>query len=282
MQTNLKNTPNIQGKSVVFIDARYFKFLLQQQGFRQRINFRTFAELICNESELFRAYFFDCVTPTSQRLFEAVGRLPGFVCRAGSLKQMPEGGMVQKGVDVQLALDMAETATTCPAVNNIILVSGDADFEPAARFAQRHGKKVFVVGSERTGQQACISRKLEATCDGLIRVDTDLLLKAGLYDRAAPLPVQTKQLELPVPTSTLNDGERGEVNAGEIVVVNHGASAACKKDGIVIAKPGARIHALKGATVYLFHGVELTGTQGYTLIPCVVGSGRVILPEVAA
>lgn len=279
---NIKRTQKIQGKSAVFIDARYFKFLLQQQGFGRRINFRTFAELICDESELFRAYFFDCVTPTSQRLFEAVSRLPGFIARAGNLKQMPEGGMVQKGVDVQLALDMADVATAFAEVTNLILVSGDADFEPAARFAQQRGKKVFVVGSERTGQHACIARKLEATCDGVIRVSTQLLEKATLYDRVTPLAVQPKVLELPAPTATLNSGERNEVNAGEIVLVSGGAYAVCKKDGTVIAKPGARIHALKGATVYLFHDVEFSGTQGYKLIPCVAGSGKVFLPEVAA
>ena len=61
------------------------------------------------------------------------------VCSAESLQ--PEDvkyGITQKGVDIKIGLDIASLAYK-RLVDRIILVSGDADFVPAAKLARREG-----------------------------------------------------------------------------------------------------------------------------------------------
>jgi uncharacterized LabA/DUF88 family protein len=267
----MQQLPDLQGKTVVLIDVRYFNFVISAQKVKRRVDYRLFCDLICNQSEMFRAYFYDCITPNSEGFFQSISRIPGFVCRSGSIKVTPDG-MVQKGVDVLIALDIAEISMLCLDVSNIILISGDADFASAVRFAQLRGKKVYLLGAEQPGNSAQISRKLESVADGVIRVGTDLL-KQVLYRRDAAPPAVRREPALPIPRIVLPAQYWRKIEAGEVAEVRKGATAICKNGGTVIARPGSKVHALKGATVYLFEDVELTGTTGFKLIPCVSDHG---------
>jgi uncharacterized LabA/DUF88 family protein len=276
----MQQLPELQGQTVVLIDVRYFNFLVSQQRFNRRVDYRAFCDLICNQSEMFQAYFYDCITPNSEGFFHAISRIPGFTCRSGTIKVTADG-MEQKGVDVLIALDIAEISTLFTDVSNIILISGDADFEPAVRFAQQRGKKVYVVGAERPGTSAQISRKLESAVDGVIRVGNDLLEQAVYGHQTARRAVRSRT-KLPQPTIFLPSRHWRKIEAGEVAEVRKGATAICKNGGTVIARPGSKVHALKGATVYLFHDVEFTGTQGFKLIPCVMNADMVPLPALSA
>ncbi|HEY9716689.1 MAG TPA: NYN domain-containing protein [Trichormus sp.] len=271
----MQQLPDLQGKTVVLIDVRYFNFLVSQERFGKRVDYRMFCDLICNDSEMSQAYFYDCITPNSERFFEAVSRIPGFTCRSGSIKVTPDG-MEQKGVDVLIALDFAEISMCCPDLTNIILISGDADFEPAVQFARRHGKKVYAVGAQRPGTSAQISRKLETAVDGVIRIGVEFLEKAVL-NYSAPAVLTT--LSLPVPGIILLPRYWRKIEAGEVAEARKGSEAICKSGGTVIARPGSKVHALKGATIYLFPDVEFTGTDGYKLIRCVMNAGKVQLSD---
>lgn len=46
--------------------------------------------------------------------------------------------MMQKGVDMRIGLDIASLAYK-KEVNQIVLISGDSDFVPAAKLARREG-----------------------------------------------------------------------------------------------------------------------------------------------
>ena len=83
-------------------------------------------------------------------------------------------GPVQKGVDVRLALELDDCSreTSC---DNILLVSGDADFIPVVRRAQARGKKVQVAAFSN-----CLSHNLAAAADEVILLDELKILDVHL------------------------------------------------------------------------------------------------------
>ncbi len=72
---------------------------------------------------------------------------------------------VQKGVDVRLALELDDCSreTGC---NDILLVSGDADFVPAVERAQKRGKRVQVASFSNS-----LSHALAEAADEVILLD---------------------------------------------------------------------------------------------------------------
>lgn len=72
-----------------------------------------------------------------------------------------EPNITQKGVDMRLGLDVASLAYK-RQVDQIVLVTGDADFVPAAKLARREG--IDVVIDPMWGQA---SKDLIEHCDGV-------------------------------------------------------------------------------------------------------------------
>jgi uncharacterized LabA/DUF88 family protein len=63
-----------------------------------------------------------------------------------------EGGLVEKGVDLELALDtFCRAVVLNPEIDVVILVTGDADFVPLIQQLARYKKETLVVGFEFTG-----------------------------------------------------------------------------------------------------------------------------------
>ena len=263
---------SIIGRTVVLFDAGFLRQLISEQGFRERLNVRALAEALCRPGEFFRAYYYDCLTDWNERAFSAISNLPGFIGRTGHLITKEGGSTVQKGVDVQITIDIAELVHSSHNIANIVLVSGDGDFEPVVRYAQQHGVKVFVAVSEKRARRANTSRRLIQCCSGTIKVGCSMFRQVLLYQplatESAKVVLQEGPL-LPVVTRVLKSGERSEIESGEVVDVQSGAFAVCKKGSMVIARPGSRVHALKGSAICLFKQVEFTGTQGFELIPVV-------------
>jgi uncharacterized LabA/DUF88 family protein len=63
-----------------------------------------------------------------------------------------EGALVEKGVDLELALDtFCRAVVLNPEIDVVILVTGDADFVPLIQQLARYKKETLVVGFEFTG-----------------------------------------------------------------------------------------------------------------------------------
>ena len=63
-----------------------------------------------------------------------------------------DGGLVEKGVDLELALDtFCRAVVLSPEIDVVILVTGDADFVPLIQQLARYKKETLVVGFEFTG-----------------------------------------------------------------------------------------------------------------------------------
>ncbi len=71
----------------------------------------------------------------------------------------------QKGVDVQLAIDALQAANR-GIINAVLLVTGDADFEPLTRAIRDVGPYVYVVAFKRK-----LAKDLALAADGVVALD---------------------------------------------------------------------------------------------------------------
>ena len=121
----------------IFIDgSNLYKGLVQHLGSDYRLNFVEFITLLTAGRKLLRAYV---------------------TVRLGRLERRADG-FVEKGVDIQIAVDMLRLAFV-NAYDIAVLVSGDGDFAEVVRVVQDLGKQVenttfHALSSHRLAQQA--------------------------------------------------------------------------------------------------------------------------------
>lgn len=161
----------------IFIDGSNFYHGLKATFGKASINFEKFAEKLCGCRRLVRTYYYNVPVNREdgegrfrdqQRFFMKLHNVPYMEVKLGRLVRRP-GGMVEKGVDVKVAVDMLVMA-----FNNIydtaILVSGDGDYDSAVYGAKNMGKHV---------ENAFFSRghsdQLKKACDKTILLDEDFL-----------------------------------------------------------------------------------------------------------
>lgn len=86
-----------------------------------------------------------------QRFFNALRFIPNLTFRRGRFQKLPNGGQVEKGIDVMIAVDMLILAHK-NAYDTAILISSDADYKSAIEAVKfDFGKRVElhqVVGSK--------------------------------------------------------------------------------------------------------------------------------------
>ncbi|ATZ61153.2 MAG: NYN domain-containing protein [Methanosarcinales archaeon Met12] len=164
----------------VFVDGNNFYHGLKHNVGFTDIDFYKFGLKLAKlkpKRELIRVYYYNAPHKQDsskrykdqQRFFNAVKRTPYTELKLGRL--VPRGNtFIEKGVDIQIAVDMARFA-----VNNVydvgILVSGDGDFAPAVEFAKSTFGKHIEHAYFATGK----SRHLQDVCDDFILLDKDLM-----------------------------------------------------------------------------------------------------------
>ncbi len=147
------------GRLAIFLDGGYI-----DASFPKDLNYTNLVDYITvqTKQELLRTYLYHClplVDPESsedtlrrldgkKRLFFALDHTPRFVVRLGRLVRRGDT-FLQKGVDIQLGLDMAALAYR-GAVTDIALVSGDGDFPPALEAVKELGVLTWVFYKEGT------------------------------------------------------------------------------------------------------------------------------------
>lgn len=199
----------MSSQAAVFIDNGYLAKSLENDFGRIRLDYSAFANELCSiiSCELSNAYLYDAPPinkPTDNakrrknyanrmRFFDDVRKMPKFEVKLGKLSEHfdHETGRTiirQKGVDVMLAIDMViHTLDPSMELDNLILIAGDADFEPAVRYVTSKGKNVVLCSSthfRKNGGKSYSDALLHA-CSSFIPLDYDLISRCSFVRKKA-------------------------------------------------------------------------------------------------
>jgi len=141
----------------ILIDNAYFQSIMRDEFGRPRIDYGAFAQKVAGDSNILRAYVYDCAAyqgkpPTDdeserysrqRKFFQALERLPRFTVRLGRLdRRGPDAQgryiFAQKQVDSLLSVDLAMLAAK-HVIQEAAIVAGDSDFIPAVEAAKSEG-----------------------------------------------------------------------------------------------------------------------------------------------
>ena len=188
--------PSAPERVIVIIDGSNFYHGLKHPefGFHQTLKFdyRKFSEWLADGRKIVGCFYYVGVVskvrddPKSQKMVSDQQRLFSYLKSApqdfgiiGGRMMQHDGGYKEKGVDVQIALDIFEKAVD-DVYDTLILVSSDTDLVPAVqKVRQRFDKKVEYVGfshSQSFGMtKACNITKL------LVRPELEKFLPKTLF-----------------------------------------------------------------------------------------------------
>jgi len=140
---------------MIFIDGSNLYHVMSQHCGRHDLQFGKFSNKLANGRDLRRTYYYN-IRQESERNPEAVVdqdrflrslyETPYLQVRLGISKARGEA-MVEKGVDVMIAIDMLRQAHQ-DLYDTAVLVSGDGDFFPAIQAVKDLGKHVEVTAFE--------------------------------------------------------------------------------------------------------------------------------------
>jgi uncharacterized LabA/DUF88 family protein len=165
-------------KVAVFIDGANLFHALTQDHSRIDVDFEKLVYKLVGERTLTRVYYYT-VFPDQQLIpdryqkqqafLDAINKKPYFKVVLGRLEQRPGGILIEKGVDIALAIDLLDLAFH-DTYDTAILITGDGDFSRAVELVQRTGKHV-----ENASTRSCLSYHLRNTCDKTVILDGDFL-----------------------------------------------------------------------------------------------------------
>lgn len=170
------------GRAAVFIDGGYVDKVSDHFG-RLTIDFESFSDAACGEDRRFRTYYYNCPPwqddpPTDDqrerlsgyhKFRDALASLPRFKVREGRLQKIGDRYR-QKGVDIQLAVDVVKLAYT-GKIDHVILVTADSDFVPAVRGIDGTG----VLTSVYYCPDLSVNQELLQVVDERFRMDEEFL-----------------------------------------------------------------------------------------------------------
>lgn len=140
---------------MVFIDGSNLYHVLGQTCGRHDLQFDKFAQKLANGRDLRRVYYYNIRQEAFEdrsnaadqdKFLSSLYDTPFLEVKLGIWKQRG-ATMVEKGVDVMLAVDLVTRAHR-DQYDTAIIVSGDADFYPALQAAKDMGKQVEVAAFE--------------------------------------------------------------------------------------------------------------------------------------
>lgn len=186
-------------KTAVFLDGAYIEKILEIHFGGTRIDFKKMTTALAGKGELLRAYYYHCPPykspePTQDEInryeskssfFNALSRIPRFQVKLGRLAYRGNDSQghpifIQKSVDVLIAVDMVQLAAT-RAVDKIVLMAGDSDFEPAMKAVKVHG----VVTALYRGPQNGGSDPLWEACDERVQLTKGMINQVQLIRQMA-------------------------------------------------------------------------------------------------
>jgi uncharacterized LabA/DUF88 family protein len=133
----------------IFIDGSNLYHSLKTECGRTDLDFAKFVNWLVGDRKLVRVYYYTAlaehdpeVAKRQQRFLDSLSRIPYLEVRFGRI-QINGGSLVEKGVDVAIAVDMVLMAVR-HAYDAAILVSGDDDFSKAVNAVKDIGRHVEI------------------------------------------------------------------------------------------------------------------------------------------
>jgi len=141
----------IPGERVaIFVDGSNLYNGMRENLRNTRVNLAELIHQLLRERPLHRAYYYNApltddydeeLREGQQRFFESLRRIPYVTVRFGRLHRRPDGSMVEKGIDVAIAVEALSLAFQ-DAYDTALLVSGDGDYVELVETLKRYGKHV--------------------------------------------------------------------------------------------------------------------------------------------
>jgi len=162
---------------IIFIDGSNFYHCMKVEMGTAKLDFEALIRKLCGDRRLIRTYYYNAPADqetapqdyeAQQKFFARLKRIPYFEIKLGRLEKRPTG-LVEKGVDLTIAVDMLQLAYR-NVYDTAILVSGDGDFSyvvQALKDLGKHVENAFL----RTGH----SRQLRDVSDRFIEIDREFL-----------------------------------------------------------------------------------------------------------
>ncbi len=157
----------------VFLDVQNL-YHSAKNLYNARVDFSKVVETAVSKRTLIRSFAYVIKTKTGEEksFFEALMNL-GIEIRVKDLQEF-HGGLKKGDWDVGMAVDAIRMS---PGLDAIVLVTGDGDFIPLVEYLKNQGKRVEVIGFERSASQ-----KLKEEADEFINLEENtrrFLLTSG-------------------------------------------------------------------------------------------------------
>ena len=138
----------VKDRVMVFIDGSNLYHVMTQNLTRHDLRFGKFSEKLAGSRSLVRTYYYNIRqnirSEEQERFLNSLYDTPYMEVKLGIVKQRGQA-MVEKGVDVMIAIDLLKCAYE-NLYDTAILVSGDGDFYPAIQAVKDLGKHVEIAG----------------------------------------------------------------------------------------------------------------------------------------
>jgi uncharacterized LabA/DUF88 family protein len=134
----------------LFIDGSNLYNGMRDNLANTRVSLQTLIRQLVGSRKLVRAYYYnapltedyqDDLREGQQRFFESLRRIPYVTVRLGRLHRRNDGSLVEKGIDVAIAVESLSLAYE-NAYDTAMLVSGDSDYVELVEALKRKGKFV--------------------------------------------------------------------------------------------------------------------------------------------
>lgn len=140
----------LRERLAIFIDGSNLYNGMRENLANTRVNMSELIRQLRRDRRLVRTYYFNApltddydeeLREGQQRFFESLRRIPYVTVRLGRLHRRQDGTLVEKGVDVAIAVESLSLAHL-DAFDCALLVSGDGDYVELVEAIKRLGKHV--------------------------------------------------------------------------------------------------------------------------------------------
>jgi uncharacterized LabA/DUF88 family protein len=141
---------NVPDRVAIFIDGSNLYNGMRENLHNTRVNLTELITQLRNGRDLVRCYYYNApltddydedLRDGQHRFFESLRRIPFVTVRLGRLHRRHDGSLVEKGIDVAIAVEALSLAHL-GAYDRCLLVSGDGDYVELVEAIKRHGQHV--------------------------------------------------------------------------------------------------------------------------------------------